>query len=82
MTFIATSSDDDQHSITLIWNNRETGEDYSITVFRSNLDDVPVVQIDTNGDGERFRININEAPVWDGNPEKDSLPGAYLRESA
>lgn len=40
-----------------------------------------VIQIDTNdlGDFERVRVNLNEATIWDGNPETDERPGAYFR---
>lgn len=34
-------------------------------------DGVAVVQLDTNGAG-RVRINVNDAPVWDGDPEADT----------
>lgn len=39
-------------------------------VWRSDLDDVPVVQIDTEGSMGRLRVNLNDAPIWDGDPEK------------
>ncbi|OCI32876.1 hypothetical protein OERS_04680 [Oerskovia enterophila] len=32
-------------------------------------DGVPVVQLDTNATTGRVRINLNDIPVWDGDPE-------------
>lgn len=40
-------------------------------------DGIPVIQVDTRGSG-RIRINLNDAAVWDGNPETDNAPGSYL----
>lgn len=40
-------------------------------------DNVPVVQIDTEGGHGRLRINLNDGVVWDGNPETDERPGSY-----
>lgn len=37
--------------------------------WRSELDDVPVVQIDTEAGAGRMRVNLNEAPIYDGDPE-------------
>lgn len=39
-----------------------------VAVFDADIDDAVVVQIDTNA-SRRYRINLNDAPVWDGNPE-------------
>lgn len=40
-----------------------------VQVWQSDLDGVDVVQIDTADHDGRFRINVNEAPVWDLDPE-------------
>ncbi|WP_394941158.1 hypothetical protein [Psychromicrobium sp. YIM B11713] len=37
-----------------------------------------VVQIDTDHSTNRLRINVNDAPVWDGNPQTDEAPGRYF----
>jgi hypothetical protein len=45
------------------------------------LDDgAKVVQIDTNGDVGRVRVNINESPVWDNDPEMEDGPVAQIRK--
>lgn len=41
----------------------------------SAMDSVRVVQIDTEEGGGRIRVNLNDAPIWDGNPETDPVPG-------
>lgn len=45
----------------------------------SALDGVRVVQIDTKTAGGRLRVNLNDAPIWDGDPESDHVPGSYYR---
>lgn len=37
-----------------------------------------VVQIDTGAATGRIRVNLNDAPIWDGNPDTDSVPGAFF----
>lgn len=37
-----------------------------------------VVQIDTGDRTGRLRVNLNDAPVWDGNPLTDPAPGAWI----
>lgn len=37
-----------------------------------------VVQIDTGEATGRIRVNLNDAPIWDGNPDTDSVPGAFF----
>jgi hypothetical protein len=51
------------------------GAGFHVHVFTGD-DGVPVVQIDTNEDTGRIRVNINDAPVWDGDPVTDQIPGA------
>ena len=36
-----------------------------------------VVQIDTGEKTGRLRVNINDGPIWDGDPEQDEQPGKY-----
>ncbi|WP_156250935.1 hypothetical protein [Pseudactinotalea terrae] len=42
-------------------------------------DGVPVFQIDSNATG-RIRVNLNDAPVWDGDPETDESASAKLEK--
>lgn len=44
-------------------------------------DGVPVAEIDTGLIEGRLRINLNDAPIWDGDPETDERPGANLLET-
>lgn len=47
-----------------------------VGVWTSDLDGVTVVQIDTGASG-RLRINLNDADVWDGDPDADEQPGRH-----
>lgn len=60
------------------------GGTITIAAWVSDLDGVNVVQIDTSaGDPpNRIRINLNEAPVWDGDPDADEHPGAHFPEAS
>lgn len=41
-----------------------------VTMFISEIDKVPVINIDTEGAGwGRVRISLNEGTIWDGNPD-------------
>lgn len=40
-----------------------------LSVYFGERDGVPVVQLDTDDEAGRFRINVNDAPVWDGDPD-------------
>jgi hypothetical protein len=40
-----------------------------IAPFISEIDGVPVLQIDTSDNIGRFRINLNRCTLWDANPE-------------
>lgn len=53
---------------------------FEISTFYGS-DNVPVVQIDSEGVEGRLRINLNDAPIWDGDPETDERPGANLLET-
>lgn len=54
-----------------------TYPDFEIDTFYSP-ENIPVIQIDSQLVTGRFRINLNDAPIWDGDPEADDRPGAYL----
>lgn len=42
-------------------------------------DHASVVQIDTGQfEGQRLRVNLNDAPIWDGDPQTDERPGSKL----
>lgn len=43
--------------------------------------DAIVVQIDTGELTKRLRINVNDAPVWDGDPETDRQPGDHFHRN-
>lgn len=42
----------------------------TVSMWTGEQDGVPVFQIDTASDGGRLRINVNDAPVWDADPEQ------------
>lgn len=46
----------------------------SVVSYRGEDDNAKVIQIDTEND-ERIRVNLNDAPVFDGSPEKDEPLG-------
>ena len=48
-----------------------------VTCFTGEADGVPVFQIDTDGEmPRRVRVNLNDAVLYDGNPEVDDTPPA------
>lgn len=49
-----------------------------VATFRSPIDGALVVQIDTNAETGRVRVNLNEAPVYDGDPDSDENAVALL----
>lgn len=53
---------------------------FEISTFYGT-DNTPVVEIDTQMIEGRLRINLNDAPIWDGDPETDERPGANLLET-
>lgn len=54
------------------------GATITVGVWVSDVDGVPVVQIDTTDNSGRIRVNVNEGPVFDADPEADD----ELRECA
>jgi hypothetical protein len=50
-----------------------------VQLWNAEHDGVRVVQIDTPGEG-RLRINLNDAPIWDGDPATDERPGAHFHD--
>jgi hypothetical protein len=48
----------------------------SVIVYTSDVDGVTVVQVSTSQPG-RLRINLNDADIWDGDPEVHEQPGPY-----
>lgn len=42
-----------------------------VMVYRSELDNAPVVEIDTQVDTGVLRVNLNDGLIWDGDPEVD-----------
>lgn len=45
-------------------------ESITVDVWISELDGVPVVQIDVPEGAGRFRVNINDGPIWDQEAEQ------------
>lgn len=77
---VTTDSNDDDSPVTLEWCNAEHGNRYEVAMWLGP-DGVPVVQIDTpsRSDDERVRVNLNDAPIWDGYPARDELPDSEFR---
>lgn len=44
-----------------------------VTVYRSTIDGALVVQIDTEQDTGRVRVDLNDSAIWDGDPEEGNL---------
>lgn len=65
---VHTHDGDDENPVTLDWTNREHDDTISVQVWMGH-DGVPVVQIDTPEKIGRVRINLNDAVLWDGDPE-------------
>lgn len=72
------TSKTDTHGITALEVELPNGESIVIVAWVSDLDGVNVVQIDTTAGAGRVRVNLNDAPVWDGNPATDEHPGAFF----
>ncbi len=47
-----------------------------VTAYHGEMDGKPVVQIDTGIDVD-FRINVNDAPIWDRSTDSDPWAGKY-----
>jgi|GEM_PF-5167419 len=52
--------------------------DEHVSVWNAAHDGVPVVQIDTDGGAGRVRICLNDALIWDGDPDTDERPGRFF----
>lgn len=51
-----------------------------VQTWVSDMDSVPVFQIDTDGETRgRIRVNLNDAPIYDGDPETDEKAEAQVR---
>lgn len=50
----------------------------NVQVWHAAHDGVLVVQIDEEEHQERIRVNLNDAPIWDGNSEVDARPGSNI----
>lgn len=68
---------DTNGDVILAWTNREHGDTYEAQIFLGH-DGVTVVQVDTPTDVGRVRINLNDGPIFDGDPNNDEAPGAEL----
>lgn len=58
-------------------------EGITVTTYRGERDGAPVVQIDTEAGAGWVRVNLNDGPpLFDGDPEHHSAPGAFQGPSA
>ena len=53
-----------------------------VSMYRSDMDGTLVVQVDTDAAVGRIRVNLNDGPVWDGDPEADEGPESLARSLA
>ncbi len=77
----AIRADRDQRPVTAVHAER----DVEVGIWRAHADMgvegqpvAVVVQIDTGERTGRVRVNLNEAPIWDGDPMNDDAPGAHM----
>lgn len=49
------------------WTEMNGATSLAVTVYSGEKDGVPVIQIDG---GAFFRVNVNDGPIWNANPEK------------
>jgi hypothetical protein len=68
---------DTNGDVVLAFVNREHDDTYEASIFIGH-DGVTVVQIDTPADAGRVRINLNDGPIYDGDPDTDDAPGSEL----
>ncbi|MDO2394755.1 hypothetical protein QRB38_13140 [Mycobacterium avium subsp. hominissuis] len=47
------------------------GAEVLVSAFLSEVDGVPVIQVDTNAASGRLRVNLNDSTLWDGDPDTD-----------
>ncbi|MFE5342594.1 hypothetical protein ACFQ80_20395 [Isoptericola sp. NPDC056578] len=52
-----------------------------VVTYHGEIDQVPVVQVDAPN-GHRVRINLNDAPIYDGDPGTGAGVGLVSREQA
>ncbi len=64
--------DDDAMTVTLPGDRQ-----FLVSVYVSDLDATPVVQIDTTPDTGRLRVQLNDAesPLWDGDTDTKETTG-------
>lgn len=51
-----------------------------VNVYRSRQDGALVIEIDTQDDTGDLRVNLNDAPIWDGDPESTTGARELLLE--
>lgn len=49
-----------------------------VTVYRSGIDAALVVEIDTTDETGNLRVNLNDGPIWEGDPESTTGPRELL----
>lgn len=47
------------------------GGEVLVSAYVSDVDGVPVIQVDTNPGSGRLRVNLNDGTLWDGDPDTD-----------
>lgn len=58
---------------------RNEERNVEVGLWPADDDEAIVVQVDTGEWTKRLRVNVNDAPVWDGDPERDATPGSYFK---
>lgn len=81
MSTIETGRYDDEDPVTIEYMRDVGGPIVAVNVWVGD-DGTTVVQVDTVRETGRLRINLNDSPVWDGNPDTDEAPGANFGDSA
>jgi hypothetical protein len=47
------------------------GAEVLVSAFVSDVDGVPVIQVDTNPGSGPLRVNLNDSTLWHGDPDTD-----------
>ena len=80
MSIIETGRYADDDPVTIEYSRDIGGPIVAVNVWVGH-DGTTVVQVDTNSDTGRIRINLNDGILWDGNPDTDDSPGANYGQS-
>lgn len=47
------------------------GRQFLVSAYPSEVDGIPVIQVDTDHRIGRLRVNLNDGTLWDGDPDTD-----------